>query len=190
MRPLLVHPFPLGSRRDARRVAAALILALVALAAALAPGAATAQSPRSAQAWTPPGWSPGGPQPGLATTDPVVVAARAIPSGEVLEPSDLLMASTGWGPGLPSIDQAVGQETRVALYAGRPVRSEDIGPPTLVERNGLVLLRYRRGALLITAEGRALDRGSEGDWIRATNLVSRQTVTGRVSADGIVEVAP
>lgn len=192
MRASLPRPIPRTTRGDppARRLAAALILALAALAATLAPDVSAAQSPRSAIAWAPPGWSPSGMQQGAATTDPVVVAARTIPSGAVLGPSDLVMASTAWGAGLPSIDRAVGQETRVALYAGRPVRPEDIGPPTLVERNGLVLLRYHRGALLITAEGRALDRGSAGDWIRATNLVSRQTVTGRVSADGIIEVAP
>lgn len=166
-----------------------MALALVmALASTLVPVAAAAQSPRSAIAWAPPGWSPGGVP--SAAGEPVVVAARTIPSGAVLGPGDLTMASTSWGPGLPSIDEALGQETRVALYAGRPVRSEDIGPPTLVARNGLVQLRYQRGALLITAEGRALERGSLGDWIRASNLASRQTVTGRVTADGAIEVSP
>ena len=178
---------PKGGRR---RVATALAAVALGLAALLSASDASAQSLRSARSWAPPGWSPGGARPGDVTSEPVVVAARAIPSGAVLSPSDLTMAATAWGPGLPSIDQVVGQEARVALYAGRPVRLEDIGPPTLVERNGLVLLRYRRGSLLITAEGRALDRGSEGDWIRAANLASRQTVTGRVAADGVIEVAP
>ena len=73
------------------------------------------------------------------------------------------------------------------------VRADDLAAipiKALVERNALVLLRYERGALVITAEGRALDRGALGDRIRVTNLSSRQTVVGRIAADGAGEVHP
>ena len=146
-------------------------------------------APAADDSWAPPGWSPRA--DAAATSDePVLVATRAIPSRTILTESDVALRRSPFGPGLDDVSAVIGQETRVAIYAGRPIRLEDIGPPALVERNERVLLRYVRGALRITAEGRALDRGAEGDWIRAINLSSRQTISGRVAADGVVEVSP
>ncbi len=53
---------------------------------------------------------------------------------------------------------AVGMETRVTLYAGRPVLAADLGAPAIIDRNQLVALSYRNGALMIVTEGRALGR--------------------------------
>ena len=139
--------------------------------------------------WGPPGWSPGG-VAGGAPGAPSVVATRPIPSRTILTESDVALRPSPFGVGLSDPSAAIGMETRVTLYAGRPIRAEDLAPPALVERNALVLLRYQRGALFITAEGRALDRGAVGDRIRVTNLSSRQTVVGRIAEDGAVEVSP
>jgi flagellar basal body P-ring formation protein FlgA len=76
----------------------------------------------------------------------------------------------------------------VTIYAGRPIRAADIGAPALVERNQIVPLVYAAGGLQITAEGRALDRGGEGDVIRVMNLSSRVQVTGIVDETGAVRV--
>ncbi|MDF2231231.1 flagellar basal body P-ring formation chaperone FlgA [Albimonas sp. CAU 1670] len=119
-----------------------------------------------------------------------MVATRPIPSRTILTEADVALRPSPFGDGLADPAEAVGMETRVALYAGRPIRAEDIGPPALVERNALVLMRYQRGALLITAEGRAMDRGAVGERIRVVNLSSRQTVVGRIAEDGTVEVGP
>ncbi len=159
-------------------------LSLAALLWGLGAAAAAAQA-----TWGPPGWSPGGAATG-AVGEPAVVATRPIPSRTILTESDVALRPSPFGAGLTDPAAAVGMETRVALYAGRPIRAEDIGPPALVERNALVLLRYQRGALYITAEGRALDRGAVGERIRVTNLSSRQTVIGRIAEDGAVEVHP
>jgi flagellar basal body P-ring formation protein FlgA len=78
----------------------------------------------------------------------------------------------------------------VTLYAGRPIPLSALGPPALVERNQVVTLVFQRGGLEIRAEGRALGRGGEGDTIRIMNLASRNTVTGWVTGDGLIHVAP
>jgi flagella basal body P-ring formation protein FlgA len=83
---------------------------------------------------------------------------------------------------------AVGMEARVAIYAGRPVRAQDLGAPALVERNQLVPLIYLSGGLAISTEGRALARGAAGEVIRVMNLSSRNTVNGRVGPDGAIYV--
>ena len=89
---------------------------------------------------------------------------------------------------LSGLAEALGQEARVAIYAGRPVRSADLGAPALVERNQMVTLVYMAGGLAISTEGRALARATEGEVIRAINLASRATVSGRVGPDGTVHV--
>ena len=71
---------------------------------------------------------------------------------------------------------------------GRPIAAGDLGPPAVVERNQIVTLRFRRGALLIEGEGKALDRGPEGARVRVMNLLSRVSVTGRVAGPNLVEV--
>lgn len=153
-------------RRSARRLALA---ALVAAAPAAVPAPAPAQD--------------------AAAPAVVVVAARTIPGRTVLTEADLALAPAAAGPGLAALDQAVGLETRTSLYAGRPIRAQDLAPPALIERNDLVRLGYRKGALSITVEARALDRGALGERVRVMNLDSRLTVIGRVTGPATVEVS-
>ncbi|MEO0999211.1 MAG: flagellar basal body P-ring formation chaperone FlgA [Pseudomonadota bacterium] len=132
------------------------------------------------------------PPPGAAAAPPPthLVATRPIRSRTVLGPADVA-ATDGHVPGalvLPA--EAVGLETRVALYAGRPVHPGDLGPPALVERNQIVTLSFLRGALAIRTEGRALDRGGAGERVRVMNLSSRQIVIGSVTGHQMVEVGP
>ncbi len=118
----------------------------------------------------------------------ILVPVRTIRPKEVITGADLAMKPGDILGALSEPSDVIGQEARVALYPGRPVRAGDIGPPAIVERNDLVILTFRRGGLTISAEGRALGRGAEGELIRVMNLASRSTVTGRIAADGSVEV--
>ncbi len=118
-----------------------------------------------------------------------LVAARTLRPASVIGPGDLALIDEVHPGALRNPREAIGQEARVALYAGRPIRPGDIGPAAVVERNGIVALIYRRGPLAIATEGRALDRGAPGEAIRVMNLASRTTVTGVIGSDGSVHVA-
>lgn len=124
---------------------------------------------------------------GAAAAD-TVVAARTIRSQAILTPADLTMVPADTPGALSDPASAIGMETRVVLYAGRPVRPSDIGPPAMVERNQIITVHYRTGPLTISMEGRTLARAGVGDRLRVMNLDSRQTVTGTVLADGSVVV--
>ena len=117
-----------------------------------------------------------------------VVTTRTIPARSVLGPGDLAVVERTVAGAIGDPEAAIGLEARVILYAGRPVRAGDLGPPALIDRNGLVTLRYRQGALTITAEARALSRAGAGERVRVMNLGSRNIVTGRVLEDGSVLV--
>lgn len=119
-----------------------------------------------------------------------VVPTRTIRAQAILTAADVQLIA-GDVPGTyVALDEVVGQEARVVLYAGRPIRIEDVGPPAIVERNQIVVLVYARGGLTIATEGRALARAGVGDRLRVMNLGSRATVTGLVLADGTVSVSP
>ena len=117
-----------------------------------------------------------------------VIATRIIPAQTILAPSDLAVVPQNYAGAIKDPALVLGLETRVALFAGRPVRSADIGAPAIIERNQIIPLHYQSGLLSITTEGRALARAGVGDVIRVMNLGSRATVTGIITEDGAAYV--
>jgi flagella basal body P-ring formation protein FlgA len=126
---------------------------------------------------------------GPAAAEGTVLAARTIRAQSVITAADVALDPVRIAGAYGAIADVVGLEARTNLYAGRPIRLGDLGPPAVIERNATVLLTYRAGPLAITAEGRALARAGVGEMVRVMNLASRSTVTGRVAADGTVAVA-
>lgn len=82
----------------------------------------------------------------------------------------------------------IGLETKITIYAGRPLTAAAVGAAALVERNQTVSLVFRSGGLSILTEGRALSRGGAGDVIKVMNMSSRTTVSGIIGDDGTVSV--
>jgi flagella basal body P-ring formation protein FlgA len=117
-----------------------------------------------------------------------VQPVRAIRAQTVLAPEDLTLVEETVPGAVAAIELAVGQETSVALYPGRPILESQLGAPALVERNAAVRMVFVDGPLRIVTEGRALDRAAAGEPVRVMNLASRQTVTGTVAPDGSIEV--
>ena len=117
-----------------------------------------------------------------------LVAAHAIRARSIITLDDLVILETNTVGAITSVDEIVGKEARVNLYAGRVIRFSEVGAPAVLERNQLVVMIYRLGLLSISAEGRVLDRGGAGELVRVMNLESRMTVTGRVQLDGTIEV--
>lgn len=124
----------------------------------------------------------------IAALADIVVPVRTIRAKEIISAADLASKDMDTPGAVEDPEILIGQEARVALYPGRPIREADFGPPAIVDRNDLVVLVFDRQALSITAEGRALGRGAVGDRIRVMNLSSRTTVTGRIRPDGQIEV--
>lgn len=126
---------------------------------------------------------------GSAVAAETLVAARTIPARTVIGPADIIVTEATVPGALTSVEAAIGLEAKVALYAGRPVRAGDLGPPAVVERNQIIPLIYTNSVLTIATEGRAMDRAGPGETIRVMNLTSRNTVSARVGADGSAYVS-
>ena len=123
----------------------------------------------------------------MAAAD-VVTPRRTLRPGTLITAQDLIIRDGAQAGAFDRITDVAGQEARVALYAGRPIPFDAIGPPAIVNRNQIVPLRFRATGLSITTEGRAMERGGVGDRIRIMNLQSRATLFGLVRADGSIEV--
>lgn len=119
-----------------------------------------------------------------------LTAKRLIRAQTILTSEDIDTRPDGPETALTDPSEAIGREARITIYAGRPLRPEDLGPPTLVDRNQHVTLLYRSGALTISAEGRALARGGAGDEIRVMNTASKATVIATISDAGDAVVQP
>ncbi len=116
--------------------------------------------------------------------------ARTLAARSIITESDLVTLARAVPGTLKDRAALLGQETRRILYAGRPIRPGDVGPPAVIERNQPVSLLFRRGAIEIIAEGRALGRAGIGEALRAMNLGSRNIVSGVVTAPGQIRILP
>lgn len=118
----------------------------------------------------------------------IFLAARTLRSQTILTADDLILQKSDAPGGDLDISDFVGREARVVLYQGRPISLSDLGPAAIIERNQSVTLKYLSGALLISAEGRALGRAGVGESLRVMNQASRNTVFGIVDKSGSVIV--
>lgn len=106
---------------------------------------------------------------------------RPVAVGEILSTEDIAGDATAVGA-------LVGKQVRRHMPEGALVRPADVRAPLMVTRNAIVRMQFVRGALKISAEGRALSNGAYGDSVRVMSLSSRTTITGVVADEGLVEV--
>jgi flagella basal body P-ring formation protein FlgA len=125
---------------------------------------------------------------GMSASAQTLVATRTVRANTVLAPADLTIVSKQTSGALSTLKEAIGRETRVVLYAGRPIKPSQLGAPALVNRNDVVTLVFRTGGLAIVTEGRALGRGGLDDSIQVMNLASRSIVEGQITATATVSV--
>ena len=125
---------------------------------------------------------------GISASAQTLVATRTVRANTVLAPADLTIVSKQTSGALSTLEEAIGRETRVVLYAGRPIKPAQLGAPALVNRNDVVTLVFSTGGLAIVTEGRALGRGGLDDSIQVMNLASRSIVEGQITATATVSV--
>ncbi|MEI4485531.1 flagellar basal body P-ring formation chaperone FlgA [Frigidibacter sp. MR17.14] len=132
---------------------------------------------------------------GLATlTVPVPVPVRRLMPGEMLTAADIEevpvpVAAVGTYA-ITRAEALEGKQVRRVLTAGRPVMVQSVGDPIVVPKGERVTITYTHGGLDLTAPGKALTDGLEGEQIRVVNLASNKTVVGIARGDGVVEVSP
>lgn len=121
---------------------------------------------------------------------PVAVLVHPVARGERIERGDFALearppaaARTALG-----IDEAAGMEAVRDLPAGAVVRRGDVIRPQLVRRGEPVAIRVVQGRLAITASGRALGSGGQGDLVRVVVNSTSRTLDAVVEGSGSVRI--
>lgn len=121
----------------------------------------------------------------------VAVLAHPVEKGTRLEPGDF--ASEPRAPaaarGALSAEDASGMEAARNLSTGMVVRRSDLMKPQLVRRGEPVTIRIVSGALVITASGRALNGGGQGEMVRVVTNSTNRTLDGTIEGSGTVRIA-
>lgn len=81
-----------------------------------------------------------------------------------------------------------GMQVRRMLAAGRPVMTQSVMQPLVIDRGDKVNILYDDGRLVVTAPGRALDDAHRGQELRIVNLVSNKPLQAVARGEGLVEV--
>lgn len=87
-----------------------------------------------------------------------------------------------------AITDVAGKEARRALKAGELIRTSDLKRPTLVAKGSTVTMLFEAPGMRLTALGRALAEGAEGDTITILNPTSFRKVEAVVVKAGTVRV--
>ena len=124
----------------------------------------------------------------------VPVLTRRVQKGELIRAEDLDWLRTPseqvQNDVLMHADDLVGKTPRRGLRAGFPVRNSDVRRPILVRKGSLVTMVLVSPQMTLTAQGKAIDDGSDGDVVRVTNTQSNKVVQAVVTAAGTVSIAP
>jgi flagella basal body P-ring formation protein FlgA len=105
----------------------------------------------------------------------------AVPRGAVLTEADLSGSAS-------EVERFVGLEARRPLFAGRVVRASDVQVPRAVRRQEAVTIHFKRGALTLRTEGRAMADGAVGDSVDILLEGRRAPISARIIGPGLVEV--
>ncbi len=124
----------------------------------------------------------------------VVVPAHDVARGALLGDDDLTtktIAVTRLNDGIVrNLSDAAGKEAKRALRAGEFLRSSDLKRPTLVAKGATVTMVFETPGIHLTAIGRALAEGGEGESIPVLNPTSYRQIVAVVTGPGTVRVGP
>lgn len=120
-----------------------------------------------------------------------VATARAISSGTVLTPNDVVLQAIPSGVPIERLilkmEDAVGKLLKRSLASGVTLRSEMLEREQVVRSGQKVRVFVRSSSFEVSADGVAMSNGAIGDWVRV-RMSNGRFITGRARADGHVEI--
>lgn len=112
-------------------------------------------------------------------SDIPVVNRRVLP-GEIIREGDVetlsVRADHLQRNAIVDAEQLIGKSPKRTLRPGRPISTSEVQPPVLVPKRGLVTIVYQRPRMTLTAKGRAMEDGAEGEVIRISNIQSNTVI--------------
>ncbi|MDX2027777.1 MAG: flagellar basal body P-ring formation chaperone FlgA [Alphaproteobacteria bacterium] len=122
----------------------------------------------------------------------IPVLARRLEGGTVISAADIDWLTVPEehvnGSVATEVAQLIGRELRHTRGSGELLHAQDVIPPRLITRGGLVTLKIETPFMLVTAQGKALQDGAQGETVRVTNTQSNRVIEGVVDGPGTVIV--
>lgn len=121
----------------------------------------------------------------------VVVAARNIAAREEITPDSIRTERREIGKMagyITDVGKVVGLAARRPVTAGTPLTEAALDKPVMIKRGAAVAILVKAGGMVITAGGRAMQEGREGELIRVQNVTSKRIVSARVVDANTVQV--
>lgn len=122
------------------------------------------------------------------------VLNRAVSRGDVITARDLdwtriperrMRAGT-----VTSLDAITGLAARRPLRPGTPLVEADLTRPAVIEKGDVIRVVYRHGALVLTAQARALADAAQGEPVRIVNLSTNRTIDAIADGPGLARAEP
>jgi flagella basal body P-ring formation protein FlgA len=132
--------------------------------------------------------------PALASTDTarVPVLKRPLSTGEVIDARDIEMVQMRLDrvgrTVVLSRDSLVGLAAKRMINPGQPIQAGDVQRPVMVPKGGAVTMLVEAPGIYLSATGKALDNGGEGDAILVMNIQTNRTVQAVVTGPNQVRV--
>ena len=128
----------------------------------------------------------------VSLPDAIVVAARALKSGEVIREGNVRLAPSadpgrGFEP-IRRLEDAVGKAAARAIPDGQPIDSRELQSPRLVRRRERVTVIARESGVRVRTSVVALADGGLGDLVEVESDFGRQRFNARVVGFQEVEV--
>ena len=132
--------------------------------------------------------------PAIASTDTarVPVLKRPLSMGEVIDARDIEMVQMRLDrvgrTVVLSRDSLVGLAAKRMINPGQPIQAGDVQRPVMVPKGGAVTMLVEAPGIYLSATGKALDNGGEGDAILVMNIQTNRTVQAVVTGPNQVRV--
>ncbi|MFW5901619.1 MAG: flagellar basal body P-ring formation chaperone FlgA [Thermodesulfobacteriota bacterium] len=119
---------------------------------------------------------------------PVVVTGQKLRRGTEISRTDVRMQPRNLAElerPCVALEEAVGKRLKRSLAVDQVIRRSDLERPVLVERREIVTIVFEKGALRISARGKATADGRKGEVIMVENMRSHRQVPCTVIGEGL-----
>ena len=124
----------------------------------------------------------------------IPVLMRRVLSGEPIKKSDIkwikFRAQRLQQNMVTTEAELVGMTPKRSIRPGNPILLSSIRRPILVAKGSLVTMFLQAPQMVLTAQGKALENGSNGDVIPISNMNSQKIVEAEIIGHGKVAVSP
>jgi flagella basal body P-ring formation protein FlgA len=128
----------------------------------------------------------------IERTTQIPVLKSALRNGDIIGSGDIewidVSIRTLAPDAIIDADKLLGKTPVRLISTNAPIRIKDVTNPQLVSRGDEITILVMSGGMQLTAKGKAMQNGSEGDVIRAVNVASNRSITAVVTGDRTVTV--